>query len=69
MWATSVGNERNPLHFLFQDTTVTNYLARDPEQDLPAYAYESNLAALHGLPALNDATNTDLRHSSAAAPG
>ena len=61
MWVTGDGNVRNSLHFLFQDTTVKNYLARDPAQDSLTYAYESNLAALYSLAALNDATNTDLR--------
>lgn len=63
-WAANVtgsGNVRNSFHFLFQDTTVKNYIARDPAQDSLTYAYESNLAALYSLAALNDATNTDLR--------
>lgn len=61
MWVTGAGNVRNSLHFLFQDTTVKNYLARDPAQDSLTYAFESNLAALYSLSSLNDATNADLR--------
>ena len=61
MWVTGAGNVRNSLHFLFQDTTVKNYLARDPAQDSLTYVFESNLAALYSLSALNDATNANLR--------
>lgn len=61
MWVTGAGNVRNALHFLFQDTTVKHYLARDPAQDSLAYAFESNPAALQNLSALNDATDADLR--------
>lgn len=60
-WVTGNGDVRSALHYLFQDTTVKHYLARDPAQDSLAYAYESNLDALNSMAALNDATNTDLR--------
>ncbi len=60
-WVTGNGDVRSSLHFLFQDTTVKNYIARDPLQDSLAYAYESNLGTLYSMAALNDATNTDLR--------
>ena len=60
-WVTGNGDVRSSLHYLFQDTTVKNYLARDPSQDSLTYGYESNLNALYALAALNDATNTDLR--------
>lgn len=60
-WVTGNGDVHNALHFLFQDTTVKNYLARNPAQDSLAYAVESNPASLYSMAALNDATNTDLR--------
>jgi hypothetical protein len=60
-WVTGNGNVLNALHYLFQDTTVKNYLARDPAQDSLTYAFESNLSSLYSMAALNDATNTDLR--------
>lgn len=60
-WVTGMGNVLNSLHYLFQDTTVKNYIARNPAQDSLTYAYESNLASLYTMAALNDATNTDLR--------
>ena len=60
-WVTGNGDVRSALHYLFQDTTVKNYLARNPAQDSLTYAYESNLASLFSMAALNDATNPDLR--------
>jgi pimeloyl-ACP methyl ester carboxylesterase len=60
-WVTGNGNARNAVQYLFQDTTVKNYLARNPAQDSLTYAWESNLDTLYGMAALNDATNTDLR--------
>ncbi len=60
-WVTGNGDVRSALHYLFQDTTVKNYLARNPAQDSLTYAYESNLGSLYSMAALNDATNTDLR--------
>ncbi len=61
LWVTGNGNVRSSLHYLFQDTTVKNYLARDPAQDSLTYVWESNLGSLYSMAALNDATNTDLR--------
>lgn len=61
VWVTGNGNARGALHYLFQDTTVKNYLARDPAKDSLIYDFESNPQALYTLAALNDATNTDLR--------
>jgi hypothetical protein len=61
VWVTGGGNVQLALQFLFQDTTVKNYLARNPAQDSLAYTWDSNLNAVYGLAALNDATNTDLR--------
>lgn len=60
-WVTGNGNVRTALQYLFQDTTVKNYLARDRNQDSLAYTWDGDPAALFGLSALNDATNTDLR--------
>jgi hypothetical protein len=60
-WVTGNGDVRSALHYLFQDTTVKNYIARDPAQDSLTYAYESDLNSLYSMAALNDATNTDLR--------
>lgn len=48
------------LQFLFQDTTVKNYLARDPAANSLAYDFESDPGALFALEALNSATNPDL---------
>jgi pimeloyl-ACP methyl ester carboxylesterase len=61
VWVTGSGNVRTALQYLFQDTTVKNYLARDRNQDSLAYVWDSNPAAVYGLAALNDATNSDLR--------
>ena len=52
---------RSALQYLFQDTTVKNYLARNPAQDSLAYTWDANLNAVYALAALNDATNADLR--------
>ncbi|QQE08744.1 tannase/feruloyl esterase family alpha/beta hydrolase [Cupriavidus sp. ISTL7] len=60
-WLTGNGNVNMALQFLFQDTTVKNYLARDRSQNSLAYTWDSNVAALANLSNLNDATNTDLR--------
>ena len=48
------------LQFLFQDTTVKNYLARDPSANSLTYDFDSNPAALFSLEALNSATNPNL---------
>ncbi len=60
-WLTGNGNLNVALQFLFQDTTVKNYLARDRSQNSLTYTWDSNVAALANLSNLNDATNTDLR--------
>jgi feruloyl esterase len=61
-WATGGGNVNGALQFLFQDTTVKNYLARDPAANSLTYApYDQNQNALYALAALNDATNADIR--------
>jgi hypothetical protein len=61
VWVTGGGTVQGALQYLFQDTTVKNYLARDPLQDSLTYTWDSNLNAVYGMAALNDATNTDLR--------
>jgi len=61
LWVTGNGTVQGALQYLFQDTTVKNYLARDPAQDSLSYTWDSNLNAVYGMAALNDATNTDLR--------
>ena len=61
-WETGGGNVTGALQFLFQDTTVKNYLARDPAANSLTYApWDQNQNALYALAALNDATNTDIR--------
>ena len=45
----------------FQDTTVKNYLARDPSANSLTYVWDSNPAAMYGMAALNEANNADLR--------
>jgi len=62
LWVTGAGNVTGTLQFLFQDTTVKNYLARDPAANSLAYAlWDQNQNALYAMAALNDATNTDIR--------
>jgi len=59
---TGGGNVTGALQFLFQDTTVKNYLARDPAANSLTYApWDQNQNALYAMAALNDATNTDIR--------
>ena len=48
------------LQFLFSDTTVKNYLARDPAVNSLTYDFDGNPGALSALAALNDATNPNL---------
>jgi Tannase and feruloyl esterase len=62
VWATGGGDVSGALQFLFQDTTVKNYIARDRAADSLTHApWDQNQNALHALAALNDATNTDIR--------
>lgn len=61
-WVTGGGNVTGALQFLFQDTTVKNYLARDPAANSLTYTpWDQNQNALYAMAALNDATNTDIR--------
>jgi len=60
-WVTGNGNVRGALQYLFSDTTVKSYLARDLSVDSLLYTpYDQNQGALYSLAALNDATNTNL---------
>jgi alpha-beta hydrolase superfamily lysophospholipase len=60
-WVSGTPNVFGAAQYLFQDTTVKNYLARNPAQDSLTYTWDSDVSALNALAALNDATNTDLR--------
>jgi hypothetical protein len=61
-WTTGGGDVTAALQYLFQDTTVKNYLARDPAADSLAWVpWDRDVNALYGLAALNDATNVDIR--------
>jgi hypothetical protein len=61
-WTTGGGNVNVALQFLFQDTTVKNYLARDPAANSLTYTpWDGNQNALYAMAALNDATNADIR--------
>lgn len=61
-WVTGGGNVAGALQFLFQDTTVKNYLARDPAANSLTYTpWDQNQNALYAMAALNDATNADIR--------
>ena len=61
-WVTGNGTVTNAYQFLFQDTTVKNYLARDPAAASLSYTpWDQNQNALYALSALNDATRTDIR--------
>ena len=61
-WAAGGGNVRNAAQYLFQDTTVKYYLARDPNADSLKYTpWDQNQNALYAMAALDDATQTDIR--------
>jgi hypothetical protein len=61
-WESGDANFTGALQFLFQDTTVKYYLARDAAADSLAYTpWDQNQNALFALAALNDATATDIR--------
>ena len=49
------------LQFLFSDTTIKYYLAQDPAANSLLYDYESNLAGLLTMSALNDATDATIQ--------
>lgn len=61
-WLTGpTGNGSGSLRTMFQDTTVKYYLARDPNANSLTYVWDSNLPAIYGMAALNEASNPDLR--------
>jgi hypothetical protein len=61
-WVTGNGTLANAAQFRFQDTTVKNYLARDPAADSLTYTpFDQNQNALFAMSALNDATQVDIR--------
>ncbi|NML27465.1 tannase/feruloyl esterase family alpha/beta hydrolase [Zoogloea dura] len=61
LWLTgATGDGGNSLQFLFQDTTIKNYLAVGGAANSLAYDIDSNPSALRGLAGLNDATNSNL---------
>jgi hypothetical protein len=60
-WVTGNGTVTMAAQYLFQDTTVKNYLARDPSAESLVYTpWDQNQNALYALAALNDATAVDL---------
>ena len=61
-WETGDANYTVALQYLFQDTTVKNYLARDPTANSITYTpFDQNQNGIYAMAALNDATSTDLR--------
>lgn len=61
-WVTGNGTVTTALQYLFQDTTVKNYLARDAAANSLTYTpFDQNANAIYALAALNDATVTDIR--------
>jgi hypothetical protein len=61
VWVTGNGMVTSAAQYLFQDTTVKNYLARDPSANSLTYTpWDQNQNGLYALAALNDATATDL---------
>jgi feruloyl esterase len=62
IWVSGNGEVRKAGQYLFQDTSVKYYLARDPNADSLRYApWDQNQNALYAMAALNDATQTDIR--------
>jgi hypothetical protein len=62
IWVSGNGDVSKAGQYLFQDTTVKYYLARDPKADSLKYSpWDQNQNALYALAALNDATQTDIR--------
>ena len=61
IWVSGDGNVKKAGQYLFQDTTVKYYLARDPNADSLKYTpWDQNQNALYAMAALNDATQTDI---------
>jgi feruloyl esterase len=62
IWVTGNGNFLTSIQYLFSDTTVKNYLARDPTANSLTYApWDQNPSAIYSMAALNDATNPEIR--------
>ena len=62
LWVTGNGTLTAALQYRFQDTTVKNYLARDPAANSLTYSpWDQNPSAIFALAALNDATAADIR--------
>ncbi len=62
IWVSGNGDVSKAGQYMFQDTTVKYYLARDPKADSLKYSpWDRNQNALYALAALNDATQTDIR--------
>lgn len=64
LWQTGTGGDvTTAILGRYQDTTIKNYLARDPAADSYGYTpFEQDPSALFTLSALNDATQTDIRN-------
>ena len=61
-WLTGNANYTSALQYLFQDTTVKNYLARNRAVNSLTWGpLDQDPAALNTLATLNDATNADIR--------
>lgn len=61
LWVSGNGAVTGALQFLFQDTTLKNYIARDPNANSLTYgAWDQNQNALYAMAALNDATNANV---------
>ena len=62
IWVSGDGNLQKAGQYMFQDTTVKYYLARDPKANSLEYSpWDQNQNGLYALAALNDATQTDIR--------
>ena len=62
IWVSGNGDFSKAGQYMFQDTTVKYYLARNPRADSLQYSpWDQNQGALYALAALNDATQTDIR--------
>ncbi|HTW68056.1 MAG TPA: tannase/feruloyl esterase family alpha/beta hydrolase [Bryobacteraceae bacterium] len=62
IWVSGDGDVTKAGQYMFQDTTVKYYMARNPKADSLKYSpWDQNPGALYTLAALNDATQTDIR--------
>ena len=61
IWVSGNGDVKKAGQYMFQDTTVKYYLARDPNADSLNYApWDHDMDALHTMASLNDATQSDI---------